>query len=137
VFVYYTTSCTRPRDAVAQSHPVLSCPVPSHPIPDIKTFGDCFRLHRFLARYRCPYISKNTRVFEFNVVSKFESNRRTFGDCSRLHRFLARYRCPIYIYIYQHARIRLQRCVKISKQSVKNFPSFEVRYKRTVTFLFI
>jgi hypothetical protein len=32
------------------SHPVPSRPIPSRPIPYIKTFGDCFRLHRFLSR---------------------------------------------------------------------------------------
>jgi hypothetical protein len=95
------------------SHTVPSRPGPSHPVYKStcvfeckvvsqlqrnrwRTFGDCFRLHCFLARYRCPYICKSTCVFEFNVVSKFESNRWTFGDCFRLHRFLARYGCRVY-----------------------------------------
>jgi hypothetical protein len=52
-----STSCSRPRIAVAQSHPVPSYPIQSHP------------LH------------KNTRVFECKVVSEFQSNQwRTFGD---------------------------------------------------------
>jgi hypothetical protein len=38
------------------------------------------------------------------------------------------------IYIYKHSRIRMQRCVKISKQSVKNFRRFEIRNIRTFTF---
>ena len=29
----------------------------------------------------------------------------------------------------------MQRCIKISKQSVKNFPSFKILNKRTFTFL--
>jgi hypothetical protein len=37
----------------------------------------------------------------------------------------------------KNARIRMQRCVKISKPSVKNFWRFKIRNKRTVTFLFI
>jgi hypothetical protein len=75
----WTTSCTRPCVAVAQSLSVPTRPVTSRPIQYIKTFGDCCRLHRFLASYRCPYISK------------------------------------------KHARIWVQRCVEIWKQSVKNF----------------
>jgi hypothetical protein len=43
----------------------------------------------------------------------------------------------IYIYIYKHARIRMQHCVKISKQSVKNFWRFKILNKLTFTFLFI
>jgi hypothetical protein len=35
--------------------------------------ADCFRLHRFLARYGCPYISKNTRVFECNVCKNLKA----------------------------------------------------------------
>jgi hypothetical protein len=44
---------------------------------------------------------------------------------------------PPYIYIYKHSRIRMQRCVKISTQSVKNFRRFEIRNIRRFTFLFI
>jgi hypothetical protein len=34
--LYNVTSCTRPRVAVAQSHPIPSRPVPSRPVPYIK-----------------------------------------------------------------------------------------------------
>jgi hypothetical protein len=39
----------------------------------MKRVGDFFRLDRFLARYRCPYVCKKTRVFEWNVVWEFEA----------------------------------------------------------------
>jgi hypothetical protein len=69
ICIFYT-SCTRPRVAVAQSHPVLSTSRP---------------------------VYKSTRVFECKVVSQMQRNRwRTFGDCFRLHRFLARYGCHVY-----------------------------------------
>jgi hypothetical protein len=115
------TSCTRPRVAVAQSHPVpsLSHRIPSCPIPyiksraysnttlcqNLKAIGE--ELSEIVAGSTASspdidflYIYINTRVFECNVVSKFQTNQwRTFGDCCRLHRFLHRYRCTIYIYI--------------------------------------
>jgi hypothetical protein len=68
-----------------------------------RSFGDSFRLHRFLATSICPYVCKNTRVFQCNVVFTFERNRwRTFGDCFRLHRFLATSRCP---YVCKSTRV--------------------------------
>jgi hypothetical protein len=47
---------------------------------------------------------------------------------------------PVYIYITvtsKHARIRLQRCVKIATKSVHYFRRLEVSNELAVTFLYI
>jgi hypothetical protein len=87
------------------------------------------------------------RVFACNVVSKLPRNRCiSFGDwrsrkTGPLHFYIYRY-IYIYIYIYikvtsKHARIRLQRCVKIATKSVHYFWRLEVLKKLAVTFLYI
>jgi hypothetical protein len=64
------------------------------------------------------------------------------GGPEKTGRYIFIYIDDIYRYIYikvtsKHARIRLQRCVKITTQSVHYFRRLEVPNKLTVTFLYI
>jgi hypothetical protein len=74
------------------------------------------------------------QIFLLNVLNNFHCFVSQRWATYNIHLYNSRYINSRYI---KHACIRRQRCVKISKQSVKKFRRFKIFNKRTFTFLFI